>query len=172
MKAAGSPRAVVKQRHSLFISSPVRCVQINFKGGRDVGRRRRPERSGTCVWSPSQQAPGHRLAALSPSLDSRWVSCCKLNTKQGPAQVCTERVSWSSASRELVGALPCIQADFVGQEGRARTVPASLRCARRCCGKIRTFPGVRAVHCALALLLGGRRARGLLFPGPRRPNRC
>lgn len=102
----------------------MRGVQINFKGGRDVGRRRCLELSVTCAWSPSQRAPRHRLADLSQSLGGRRVSCCKLNMKQGHARVCTESIAWSSASSELVRALAGLPAGSVGQETRARTVPA------------------------------------------------
>lgn len=115
----------------------MRGVQINFKGGRDVGRRRCLELSVTCAWSPSQRAPRHRLADLSQSLGGRGVSCCKLNMKQGHARVCTESIAWSSASSELVHALAGLPAGSVGQgqERRARTVPARGRETLRGVGK-------------------------------------
>lgn len=74
---------MVKEKNSLFISSHVPCVQINFKGAQDVGRRLCLQLSVICVWSPPQQASRCQLTDLSLSLESCWVSYCKLNMKQG-----------------------------------------------------------------------------------------
>lgn len=73
---------MVKEKNSLFISSHVPCVQINFKGAQDVGRRLCLQLSVICVWSPPQQASRCQLTDLSLSLESCWVSYCKLNMKQ------------------------------------------------------------------------------------------
>lgn len=116
MTHSGSPSAVVKEKDSLGISSHAQCVQIDFKGARDVGRRLGRRLRVTCAWSPPRPASRHQPTGLGPSPESRWISCCKLNMKPGDTWLCAERLSGSWAPRELVRALTCIRADFVGKE--------------------------------------------------------
>lgn len=95
MTHSGSPSAVVKEKDSLGISSHAQCVQIDFKGARDVGRRLGRRLRVTCAWSPPRPASRHQPTGLGPSPESRWISCCKLNMKPGDTWLCAERLSGS-----------------------------------------------------------------------------